>query len=209
MKRLLLTTALVGALLAPASAQVNVVPQTGVTSGYVPKVTYSAGFVGLAPASSGTDIICLAGSSSRTVKLTNITLSGSAGTLVSLPISLTRKATADTGGTAASTTANPANTITKADSQFPTATATPVSYTANPTIGDAGTIFASQSLTLGVTSAAGPAAPVVFDFLARNVNLLSPVVLRGAAQQICVNVNGVSVSSGLLNGSLTWTEETP
>ena len=31
--------------------------------------------------------------------------------------------------------------------------------------------------------------------------------LTGAAQQACINFNGVSVSSGLLHISIDWTEE--
>lgn len=205
MKRLLLTTALVGALLVPAVAQP--VPQFGVLTGYAPKVTYSAGFVGLVPAASATDTVCLAGSATKTVKLTKVVLSGSAGTLVTLPVSLVKKATADTGGTAASTTANPANTITKMDSGFAAATATPVSYTAVPTINDAGTIFASQSLTLPVTSAGVATVPAVFDFTRDNANLVNQPTLRGVAQQICVHLNTVSVSSGVINGYITWTED--
>lgn len=206
MKRLLLGLALLG-LVAPAYAQVNVVPQTGVTFGYVPKFTYSAGFVGLVPAASATDVVCLAGSASKTIRITKITIGGTAGTLVTVPIALVKKTAADTGGTAASTTANPANTITLLDSTFPAATAVPVSYTANPTIGSAGTIMAAASVTLNVTgTSAAPNVPLVFDFT--NASDLNPgVVLRGAAQQACLHFNAISVSSGVLNGYLQWTEE--
>ena len=33
------------------------------------------------------------------------------------------------------------------------------------------------------------------------------VVLRGASQQACINLNAVSVSSGLLHVAIDWTEE--
>lgn len=203
----LLSLALVGALVAPAFAQVNVVPQVGVTSGYVAKYTYSAGFTGLVPAASATDVICIAGSATKTIKLVRIVISGTAGTLVAVPILLTKKGTADTGGTAASTTANPANTITPMDTRFPTATAVLISYTANPTINAAGTIFAAASHTFPTTGTTVSPAALVFDFNADNVNLASPPVLRGAAQQICANFSAVSISSGVLNGNIVWTEE--
>lgn len=198
----LLTTSLVG-----AQAQVNVVPQTGVTSGYVPKQTYSAGFTGLVPVASATDVVCLAGSATKTIKVMKITIGGTAGTLVTVPVSLIKKATADTGGTAASTTANPANTITKMDSGFATATAVPISYTANPTINDAGTIMSAKTVTLPVTSAGVASIPTVWDFGSRMVNNESPLVLRGVAQQVCLHFSTISVSSGLLVGELVWTEE--
>ena len=209
MRRSLLALLLGLGLIAPTLAQVNVVPQTGVTSGYVPKDTYSAAFVGLVPVASATDVICLAGSSTKVVKLTSIRLSGTAGTLVTLPITLLRRTSVDTGGTAASTTANPANTIAKRDTNSPTASAVPISYTANPTIVDSSpTYIDSQSLTLNVTgTTAAAVVPLIFDFGKDNANLNAPVVLRGTAAQVCLNFNAVSVSSGVLNGSLTWTEE--
>lgn len=203
--------AIVGALLlgmACASAQVNVVPQVGQTTNYVPRVTYSAGFTGLVPAASATDIVCIAGSASKIVRLREVVLSGSAGTLVTTPILLIRRAAVNTAGTAAGTTANPANAITKRDTQNGTATATLISYTANPTITDsAGTIFAASSLTLPVTSAGTVSAPFRMNFIEDVSNLLQSPALRGAAQQICVNLGGVSVSSGVLNGHIVWTEE--
>lgn len=202
--------ALIGALFwAPAAlAQVNVVPQVGVTTAYLEKQTYSAAFIGLVPAASATDVVCLAGSATKTVKLREIRLSGSAGTLVTLPITLLMRTTADTGGTAASTTANPANTIAKRDSNNATATATPISYTANPTINDTSPTYVdSASLTLPTTAAGTVTVPLNFSYVGQNTSLMQVPTLRGAAQQLCLNFNAVSVSSGVLNGSITWTEE--
>lgn len=209
MRKFLLAAGLVLGMAASAAAQVNVVPQTGVTFGYVPKATYSAAFIGLVPAASGTDITCIAGSAAKVVKLQSFRLSGTAGTLVTLPITLLRRATVDTGGTAASTTANPANNIAKRDTTQATAAATLIAYTANPTITDSSpTYLDSASLTLNVTgTTAAAVVPLVFDFGKDVANLLTAPTLRGAAQQICVNVNAISVSSGVLNGSWTWTEE--
>ncbi len=190
----------------PAAAQ-NVVPQTGVTFGYIAKTTYSAAFIGLVPPASATDTICLAGSATKTVKLTGVRLSGSAATLITVPITLIRRASVATGGTAALTTANPANNISPRDTNNATATAVPISYTAVPTITDSSpTYLDSASLTIPVTSAGTVSEPLVFDYSPVQT-LLQPVTLRGVAQQVCLNFNTVSISSGLLNGSLTWTEE--
>src|SRR4051812_36698646 len=106
----------------PVAAQVNVVPATGVISAYRTGVTYSAGFIGLVPAASTTDLLCIAGSATKTVKLQQIKISGS-GTAISVPATLLRRASADTAGTAASTTANPANNVSKRDTTNATATA--------------------------------------------------------------------------------------
>lgn len=191
-----------------ASAQVNVVPQVGQVSAYITRNTYSAAFIGLVPPASATDTICIAGSARKTVRVRKIVVSGSAGTLVTLPVTLIRRASVATGGTAASTTANPANTISKRDTQNPTATAVPISYTAVPTITDSSpTYMDSASVTLPVTSAGTVSVPLVFDYSANNIGLQQAPVLRGVAQQLCLNFNTVSVSSGLLNGVITWTEE--
>lgn len=210
MKRLLLLLAL---LASPAAAQVNVVPQAGLTWGYVPRATYSSAFFGLVPVTAGTDVICIAGSASRTVRLQRITIWGTTATAVqTLPLNLVRRATADTGGSAATTTANPGVTtqITRRDTSVAgTATAVLISYTANPTINDAApTYIDSQLLTMPVVTSVATASPADF-FFARDVeNLLSAPTLYGVAQQICVNINAATITNASLwNGSIVWTEE--
>ncbi len=213
MKRLLLSTALGLGLLAPALAQVNTVPQVGITSGYLPKVTYSSAFFALVPAASATDVVCIAGSASKVVRVDRISLGGTAGTLVSAPIQIVRRATADTGGTAATTTANPGITtqIASRDTgQSPNsgAKATLVSYTANPTINDAAPVYVdSAMLLLGTTGTTVDAQNTVFEWSRDIENNVQVPTLRGAAQQLCVNFAAVSITSGVLNGSITWTEE--
>lgn len=209
MKRVLLGLALLGALSAPALPQgVNQVAQVGTIQSQYMKQTFSAGFIGLVPPASATDTICISGSATKTIRLTQIELSGSAGTLVSLPITLLRRASLDTGGTAASTTANPANTIAKNDTNNATATAVPISYTAVPTIVDTSpTYLRSASLTLPVTSAGTSIAKLLWTFGGVINQFAQPVVLRGLTDQVCMNLNTISVSSGVLNGSLEWTEE--
>lgn len=208
LRSLVLGLGLALASLVPASAQVGYVPSTGNIANFVARTTYSAAFIGLVPPASATDTICLAGSATKTVKLMQIRLSGTAGTLVTLPVTLVRRASVATGGTAASTTANPANTISARDTTSPTATAVPISYTAVPTITDSSpTYLDSASLTLPVTSAGTVTMPMVLEY-GRDVGaLLQSPTLRGIAQQLCLNLNTISVSSGVLNGTITWTEE--
>lgn len=200
--------ALVAALLGSAQAQVNVVPQVGVTSAYLPKTTYSAAFIGLVPVTGATDLVCIAGSATKTIRLQSVKLSGTNSAVVILPATLLRRVAVDSGGTAASTTANPANTISKRDVNSPTATATLISYVANPTINDTSpTYIDSASMTLPITTSVVPAVPLVFDFAKDVENLLQPPTLVGAAAQICVNLNATAIAAGLINGSITWTEE--
>ena len=207
MRKFVLLGAALAFLAAPAAAQ-NTVPQVGVTSDYLGRTTYSAVWIGLAPAASTTDLICIAGSSTKTVKVQQIKLSGSAGTTLSLPVTVLRRASLDTAGTAATTTANPANTIGKRNTNSPTATATLISYTANPTINDTSpTYIDSAQLAISLTTMATVSIPVLFDWAKDIENFLQPPTLTAATQQLCVNFNATSLASGLITGSITWTEE--
>lgn len=189
-----------------ATAQVNTVPQVGVATAVVTRNTYSATALALPPAASATDIACIAGSSTKTVYVSRIRISGTAGTLVSAPFTLVRRTTADTGGTAATTTANWANTIAKNDTNNPTPTATLISYSANPTINDTSPVYLRSSyLTLPTTAAGTSISPIQWDW--DSLEFMQRPALRGAAQQFCINLNGVSVSSGLLHINIQWSEE--
>lgn len=194
----------------PALAQVNTVPQVGLTTGYLGKTTYSASFFGLVPVTTAaTDQVCIRGSASKTIRVQRITLWGTTATAnQSVPINLLRRATADTGGTAALTTANPANTISKRDSTSAAATATLISYTAAPTVNDTSpTYIESQLLTMSLTVATLEAYPVDFNFGTDVSNLVNAPVLRGAAQQICLNNGAALTNASSWNGTIVWTEE--
>jgi hypothetical protein len=195
-----------------ALAQVNVVPQVGVTSAYLGKQTYSSAFFGLVPVSGGTDIVCIAGSATKSVRVQQIKIWGTAATAVqTLPLNLVRRTSADTGGTAASTTANPGVTtqIAKRETGNATATATLISYTANPTIVDsAPTYLDSQLLTMPIVTSAVSALPVDFNFAKDVENLLQAPLLSGAAAQLCVNIAGATITNAAAwNGSISWIEE--
>ena len=213
MKKLLLSTALVLGLCAPAFAQsVNQVPQVVVTSAYIPKVTYSSAFFGLVPGASATDVLCIAASATKTVRIDRLKIGGS-GTAVSLPIEVVRRVSLDTGGTAGTTTANPGVTtqIASADTGLATnasASATLVSYTAPPTIVDTAPVYVDSAM-MGVvaTTVGGPTPMVIFDWSRDIENLVQvPTLVKGSTQQLCVNFGTTSTTSSL-NGAITWTEE--
>lgn len=208
MRKILLSLALLGAFIAPTFAQPA--PQFGVIQGYAPKQTYSAVWIGLAPAASTTDLICIYGSATKTISVTQIKLSGSAGTTLSIPVTVLRRTSLNTSGTAASTTANPANTVSKRATTNATHTATLISWTANPTIVDsAPTYIDSAQLAVSLTTMATVSIPVTFDWSLDPSQLRQPPTIRNGqtTQAICVNLNGTSLSSGLITGSITWTEE--
>ena len=216
MRRLLLTALVWAALCASATAQapclgiggVNTVPVVGISciqDSIIP--TYSATSIGLAPGTAPTDIACLTGSATRTVRVKQVRVSGTAGTAINIVAVLTKHATADTLGTPATSTALPVPYSN--DSGFPAATATTTAYTANPTINDAAPgLISAQTVFLPATATAGAALPTIF-YWDDGGPAMSPPVLRGVAQQLCVNLNGVTApSSGLMTIAFQWTEQT-
>ena len=189
------------------SAGVGSVPAPGLITGFQNYTqTYTAGYIGLASASSATDVVCIAGSATKTIAVTKIQLSGTSSTLVTLPITLVRRTSVDTSGTAASTTANPANNIAKHDTNNATATAVPISYTANPTINDSSpTYLQTANVTMPVTTAGTSIVPIHWTY-GNIATGEQPLILRGAAAQLCLNFNGVTVATPVITGSLTWYE---
>jgi hypothetical protein len=212
MTKLLRSACLLLALLGittPAAAQVNVVPSPGLTTDYLRKTTYFAPWIGLVTAATATDVICISGAASKTVRVQKWVLSGTGTTANTVPLTILRRVVLDSGGTAATTTANPANTIGKALASDPTPAATLISYTANPTINDTSpTYIASASLGMA-TAASAASIPLVFDFVADTTNLLrEPTIISGnTTVQFCANFNSTSVAGSILTGYLVWTEE--
>lgn len=194
----------------PAAAQVPCIGVGGVNNINVPGVacqqepvvnTYSATAVGLVPASSATDVACIAGAANVAVRVKQIRVSGSAGTLITVPISVVKRASVNTGGTAATGNALPVPYAL--DSSNSAAKATTTSWTANPTITDSSPGFVDTALAIfNATTAAGNAS-TNFTF---NIDQTETPILRGAAQALCVNLNATSVSSGVVNINFRWTE---
>lgn len=212
MKKLLLSFGLLLGLAVPALAQVpcvgvggvNSVPQAGVTCAQPPAVaSFAATGVGIAPASTATDIACLTGGAGVVVRVQSVRVNGSAGTLITLPVLLTKNAVADTGGTAATGTALPVPY--KLDSTNNAAIATTIAYTANPTINDSTPgIISAAEISLNTTAALVGMGGVHFEW--GLYPYTQAPILRGTAQQLCVNLNSTSPSSGLVNVTFRWTE---
>ena len=213
MKRLVLSALGLLALGTAAFAQVNTVPQIGIGTGYVQKATYSSAFFGLVPVvTSGTDQVCITGSASKIVRVQRITIWGQTTTATqNVAINLVRRASVDTGGTPAGTTANPGITtqITRRDvGSAGAATATLVSYTAAPTIVDTAPVYIdSQNMFAPLAATINSAIPVDFYFGRDLENNLAPPALYGVTQQICVNNAATLTNTNLWNGSIVWTEE--
>lgn len=214
MKRFLLSIAALASLCGTALAQVpcvgvggvNTVPQVGVTCTQEPAISsYAASGLGIVPASSATDIACIQGSANTVIRVQRIRISGTAGTQIIVPAVIMKRASLNTGGTPATSTALPV--ASALDSNSPAAKATLNSWTANPTIVDSSPgIIGIQDLILAKTDGTNGAvnSEDLFDF-DTGATTEKPT-LRTAAQAICVNLNATSPSSGLVNVTFVWTE---
>lgn len=212
MKLLLLALGLLLGLSASAFAQVpcigvggvNSVPQVGVSCLQEPGVnSYVANGIAIAPASTATDLACITGGANIVVRVQSIRIDGTAGTLINVPTTITKHASANTGGTAATGTALPVPY--KLDTTDATPIATTTAYTANPTIADASPgLIDTGILVLTATGTLAGNNGLYFDWT--NRPFVEAPTLRGIAQQVCVNLNGTSPSSGVVNVSFRWTE---
>lgn len=189
---LALAGVLAAALPVPASAQF-------IQGAPARQQTFSASAVGITSAATATDLFTLSGSATKLVVVTGIDCSGIATTAGVADLLLVKRSTANTGGTSTTPTPVPL------DSANGTATAVLRAYTANPTVGTAvGTMGAKK---LGLPLATGAKAPdTTWNFVQDNYN--RPIVLRGVAQSLALNGNGVTLAAGAaVSCTVTWTEQ--
>ncbi len=162
------------------------------------KATYVAGTSASALATSATDVLTVTGSATKTVRITKIYVSLTATTAISVPVSLIRRSSANTGGTSAALAATPRDTNNAA------ATAAVALYTANPTaLGtQVGTVLETGKIPAPVTG--GAVQVTVFEF---GTGSNQAIVLRGTAQVLSLNVGGTTVAGGSIAVAVQWTEE--
>ena len=200
--------AAIAALLATSAlAQgVNTVPQVGMISSILKVPTYTATSVALVPAASATDIFCISPGTSKNIAVRRVAIGGTAGTAITTRFLLYRRVSLDTGGTAATSLALPvAVPLYPSD---PASTATLTAYTANPTVVDSSpSLMGAMTVDLPLTSAAGGAIHVERHW-GSSVDMFNHglILAKNTTQQLCINLNGVSVSSGVLTINMEWQE---
>lgn len=163
------------------------------------KTTYSAGVVGIAPATAATDFWQILASSTKTVRILRISISASATAAATVDIALIKRTSLNTGGTAASIA------IAQHDSNDVAPTAAVNYYSTNPsTLATAGAaVVRAQKLNVGTAGAAGV---ITWDFSTRNGKGL--VLRSGTTHQYVLNWNGEAVPSGAsVNIDVEFTEE--
>lgn len=167
-------------------------PVTGATN--VP--SYAAGNVGIANTGAG-DILCIAGSATKTIYVKRIRVSGIATAAIVVDTSVIKRSTLGTGGTSATETAVPL------DSNNAAATATVKSYSVSPTAGTAVGTVRARHQAIGVQGNTATTAESLFDFAEYYDQ---PLTLRGAAQNACINV-GAAGAGGSWAADVEWTEQ--
>lgn len=159
--------------------------------------TYSAAVVGLASALTATDIFTITGSATKTIRVSRIVVNGVQTTAAQVNVLIIKRSTANTAGTSAAATA------VSYDSANAAATATVLSYTANPTTGTAvGTASARRAFIPGAASATDAQG---LEMISGDVGQ-QMLTLRGIAQVIAVNLNATTIAGSAFNITVEWTE---
>jgi hypothetical protein len=165
------------------------------------KATYSACVIGLVPGATPQDIFTITGSSSKTIRVLRLDVTGQATAAQPLDVVILKRSTANSAGTSSAVTAVPHDSND-------TATATVLSYTVNPTAGTLVGNLRASKLTLGIKTAATTDinADHFTEFFGNRPG--KAVVLRGTAQVLAVNLNGITAISGwVFNINIEWSEE--
>lgn len=164
------------------------------------KATYSFSIVGLAPATTPTDVFNLTGSASKTVRLIRLIVSGLQTTAGNIDMLVIKRS----GGTQSAGTSGAAS-IAASDTNNPTATALVQTYTSNPaSVGTSiGNIFAGKIFVPAAATAGSP-DKLILDYGNRPAQAQ---VLRGTSQGISLNLNSVTLTGGSLDIYCEWSEE--
>jgi hypothetical protein len=149
----------------------------------------------VASAASATDIAVMPGNATNTAIITRVIVSCTQTTAGIITLNLIQRNTADTAGTSSAMTA------VKDDQNYAAAVSAPLKYTANPTVNS--TIGNIDTLDVGcmATGTASPNDVYVF-------RPPKPIVERGTAQQLAVNLGGVTVTGSSFTITFEWMETT-
>lgn len=144
-------------------------------------------------ASSTTDNFVLPGNATNTVIMTRLTLTCTETTASIINVEVIKRSSADTGGTSATFTIPPT------DSNFAAAVSAPLSYTGTgPTAGSS--VGDLDNAQVGCGTATN-------NFNDIYVYLGGPVILRGTAQQVAINLGG-AITGGNITVTVEWIETT-
>lgn len=191
---------LTGAIVAQAQVPgVNSTLQAVFTLAYdnsTMKPTYSAFKDGIAAVSTQTDQCTLAGSATKTLKVRRIWFTNVPTTAYTEPVAIVKRSTANTGAGAAL----PMSLTGYDSSNSSESTNMAENWTAAPTVGTLVGVLADYAISFAVSTGANQ--PALFTF----GQLGQPVVLRGVAQSVSINLSGITFT-GTVGCGFEWTEE--
>ncbi len=153
--------------------------------------TYVACGTGYAAYATPTDMLCIFGSDTKTVVVTDLLVESGSTSTALITYHWVKRNTANTGGTKT----NP--TPVALDSVDPVPTAAVSLYTAAPTLGTSlGDVRLDSAVTAATTSTPTlrNLASVVGSYNLTDVR--KPIILRGANEGLCLNFAGASLPSG-------------
>lgn len=146
-------------------------------------------------ASSTTDNAVLPGNATNTVLVTRVTVTCTETTAGIVNVELIKRSAADTGGTSAGMTEVPD------DSNYSAASSAALTYTGTgPSVGAAVGDLDNAQVGCNASATAGPNDIYIF-------RPAKPIVLRGTAQQIAINLGG-AVTGGNITVTFDWMETT-
>lgn len=153
----------------------------------------------ITPVATATDVVVLSGSASKVIRVTKVSVVGTATAASIYDHYIVKRTTANTGGTSTTKTA------AQSDSNDATQTATLSLYTANPTTGTGVTVEGNKTYLSASATPGAAALPYVYTFGTRNDKA---IVLRGTTESLAINFGGQAVPSGAnLYLSIEWTED--
>jgi hypothetical protein len=160
--------------------------------------TFSASAVAFTVAAAATDVFAISGSATKAVKIRKVKISATttSGSAIKANFSLVKRSTANTGGTAVT------DLIASHDSSMVAATAVVKHYTANPTA--LGTLVGvPRAEANSVTSNGLGAGTIEWEL---GSDQFKGMTLNGVNESLAVNLNGVTITGGVVSVSVEWAE---
>ena len=159
--------------------------------------TYSASITGLVVAAAATDFLMITGSATKTIRVTKIEVIGTATAAAATDITVVKRSTLNDAGTSTTLTSVPH------DSSDSTATAVIKAYTVDPTtLGTSVGNIISHKLFLSTALTQPYSCKMLFGDRATKA-----IVLRGAAECLCLNYNGRTNAGNAISISVEFIEE--
>lgn len=150
---------------------------------------YTAATTGFASAATATDILAIGGKSGAMTKVRRIELCGkTTGLDPVFDVICHKRTVADSTGTQVPITVVP-------NGPYKAATCYVTAFTANPTLGNSTGLLGVKQCILG-TTAQFNSRPAIFDFSH------DPVSLPTSDDQVCLNLNGITVAGGALRATV-------